>query len=233
MDLSQLEVLYEDNHIIGVNKRAGWLVQGDETGDATLGDLVKHYIKVRHKKPGNVFLGTIHRLDRPVSGLVFFARTSKGLERMNRLFQERAVKKTYWAVCINRPEPLAGKLEHYLVKDHEKNRTKAYNWLSNKAKKGGKKAILNYELKATIGDQHLIEVDPITGRPHQIRIQMKELGCPIKGDMKYGYPRVNRTGKIYLHCKSMSFIHPVSKKEISVEAPLPAGDNIWDLFSDF
>jgi len=189
-------------------------------------------IKIRYKKPGDVFLGVIHRIDRPVSGVVVFARTSKGLQRMNKIFQDREVEKTYWAISMERPKPESGTLEHYLVKDFERNVSKAYGWLSNKAKKGGKKAKLSYNLMGSIGDNHLIQVNPITGRPHQIRVQLKELGSSIKGDVKYGYPKTWRRGNIYLHCKELSFIHPVKKTPVKIEAPLP-DDQIWSLFYDY
>jgi len=229
MDLRDIEVLYEDNHLIAVNKQGGWLVHGDETGDPTLQDLVRHYIKVRYNKPGNVFCGVIHRIDRPVSGIVIFARTSKGLQRMNQVFQNREIQKNYLAVTTSRPEMEEGRVEHYLVKDKERNVTKAYNWLSNKAKKGGKKAISDYKLLASLGDQHLVEVKPITGRPHQIRVQLKELGSTIKGDLKYGYNKTWRRNFIYLHCNELSFMHPIKKVPVTISAP-PPNDQIWNVF---
>lgn len=230
MNLSDIKILYEDNHLIAVQKQGGWLVQGDETGDLPLVEMVREYIRIRYKKPGNVFCGVIHRLDRPVSGVVIFARTSKGLEKMNQVFKDRKITKTYWAICIARPEIEYGHLEHYLVKDEERNVTKAYAELSNRANKQGvKKAELDYELLASLGDHHLLKVNPITGRPHQIRVQLKELGCTIKGDVKYGYPNKWSKSHIYLHCRSLSFLHPVSNEHVEITCNLP-NDQIWGIF---
>ena len=224
-----MQILFEDNHLIAVNKPAGWLVQGDQTGDKTLADFVKEYIKDRYNKPGDVFLGIIHRIDRPVSGVVVFARTSKALERMNRLFQERKVKKTYWAVTAERPEPIEGKLEHYLLKDHQKNKTKAYTQIGRRTAKA-KLSTLDYHLLASIGDNHLLEVNPHTGRPHQIRVQLSTLGTPIKGDLKYGYRKPNVDASIHLHSRKLSFIHPVKKEPVEIVGN-PPPDQIWQLFS--
>ena len=225
---SLLQILYEDNHLIAVNKPAGWLVHADETGDQTLADLVKRYIKDRYDKPGAVFLGVIHRLDRPVSGAVIFARTSKGLERMNRLFAERKVKKTYWAITTERPEPLEGHLVHYIQKDTSRNVAKAYDKVSRRSK-DAKKAELDYRLIGAVGEHHLLEVNPITGRPHQIRVQLSKKGWPIRGDLKYGFKKPNYGGFIHLHCKSMEFIHPVKQEPVKIEAELP-DEQIWRLF---
>ncbi len=230
LDLSQIQVLHEDNHLIAVNKPAGWLVQGDRTGDVPLSEFVKAYIKLRYKKPGDVFLGVIHRLDRPVSGAVIFARTSKGLERMNKLFQERKVEKEYWAVTAQRPSPIEGHLKHYLIKDKERNVTKAYDFKSNRAK-NAKEATLDYKLLATIGEHSLLQVNPITGRPHQIRVQLSRIGCPIRGDIKYGFRRRNQDATIHLHCKSMSFIHPVKKEKVIIKANIP-DEQVWRTFKD-
>ncbi|MEN0003414.1 MAG: RluA family pseudouridine synthase [Bacteroidota bacterium] len=221
-----VQVLYEDNHLIAVNKPGGWLVQGDDTGDKPLSEFTKEYIKVRYKKPGAVFLGVIHRLDRPVSGAVIFARTSKGLTRMNTLFREREIKKTYWAIVEQRPEPIKGHLEHYIHKDATRNIAK----ISNSQKiKAAKKAVLDYELLGQIGTHHLLKVHPLTGRPHQIRVQLAKIGHPIRGDIKYGYRTPNQDGCIHLHCRSMEFIHPVKKVAVKIEAD-PPRDQIWDLF---
>jgi 23S rRNA pseudouridine1911/1915/1917 synthase len=222
------QVLYEDNHLIAVNKPAGVLVQGDETGDTPLSELVKRYIKMQYDKPGDVFLGVIHRIDRPVSGVVVFARTSKALERMNKLFHDREIDKTYWAVTANRPDPLQGHLVHYLVKDHEKNISKALDQPSNR-NKDAKKAELDYELIMQVGDNCLLEVHPITGRPHQIRAQLGKIGCPIRGDVKYGFPALHPGGSILLHCRSLSFEHPIKKERVRITAH-PPDDQIWRLF---
>ena len=223
-----LQILHEDNHLIAVNKPAGWLVQGDETGDTPLSEYVKSYIKDRYNKPGDVFLGVIHRLDRPVSGVVVFARTSKALTRMNKLFADRKIEKTYWAVTNERPEPISGHLTHYIIKDRKRNIAKALDRPSNR-NKDAKKADLDYELIGSIGDNHLLKINPQTGRPHQIRVQLSRLGCPIRGDLKYGYPKANYDASIHLHARSLSFIHPVKKEPVFIEAD-PPDDQIWRLF---
>ncbi|MDX1942388.1 MAG: RluA family pseudouridine synthase [Saprospiraceae bacterium] len=225
-----MQIIYEDNHLIAVNKPSGVLVQGDETGDVPLSELVKDYIKVRYGKPGAVFLGVIHRIDRPVSGVVVFARTSKALERMNKLFQDRKIKKTYWAITANRPEPLSGHLKHYILKDSTKNISKAFDQMSNRAK-DAKEAHLDYELIGQIGIHHLIKVEPLTGRPHQIRVQLSKIDCPIRGDVKYGFPTPNDDGSICLHCRSLAFEHPTLKKEIEITADPPKSQP-WSLFGD-
>lgn len=210
-------VVYEDNHLIVVNKRAGVLVQGDDTGDTTLADFVKDYIKVKYNKPGDVFLGTVHRLDRPVSGLVVFARTSKALERMNELFRKRDVQKTYWAIVRKKPEQKKGKLTHWLVKDEATNKVTAYDYEVPHSQK----AELNYVYVGEINKFHLIEVNPITGRPHQIRVQLASMGCPIRGDVKYGYDKANADGSINLHARRLYFVHPVKKEPMICKAPVP------------
>ena len=222
-----LKILYEDNHLIAVNKPPGLLVHGDRTGDKTLADTVKKYIKDKYKKSGDVFLGVIHRLDRPASGAILFARTSKGLERMNRLFAERKIEKTYWAVTGVRPDPYKGTLEHYISKDHKKNKAKAYN--SPKKAKDAKLARLEYELIGGLGEQFLVEIKLHTGRPHQIRVQLAKIGCPIRGDHKYGFKRHNYDGSIHLHSREMSFVHPVKKEPVTITAKLP-NEQIWNLF---
>jgi 23S rRNA pseudouridine1911/1915/1917 synthase len=228
--MNTLQIIYEDNHLIAVNKPPGALVQGDETGDRPLSEEVKLYIKDRYNKPGDVFLGVIHRLDRPVSGVVIFARTSKALERMNKLFQDRKIEKTYWAIVNERPEPISGKLTHFIQKDKTKNVVKAFDFKSSRAK-DAKEAILEYELIAEIGTQHLLEVHPLTGRPHQIRAQLAKIGCPIRGDLKYGYPRANDDASICLHCRQLAFEHPVTKERVEINAH-PPENQYWRIFSN-
>ena len=219
MDLN-IRVLHEDNHLIAVYKPAGLLVQGDATGDSTLADCVKRYIKDRYNKPGDVFLGIIHRLDRLVSGVVVFARTSKALTRMNELFRDRKVDKTYWAITQSRPPELEDTLVHYLLKDTTKNKTKAYHKIGRRTAKA-KKSRLTYKVIGALGDHTVLEVHPETGRSHQIRVQLATIGCVIKGDVKYGAEYPNDDASIYLHCHQLSFIHPVKKEpvKISVKAP--------------
>ena len=223
-----LQVLFEDNHLIGINKPAGILVQGDETKDLPIGEYIKEYIKVRYKKPGAVFLGVIHRLDRPVSGAMIFARTSKALSRMNEMFKKREVKKIYWAITKERPKPITGELTHYILKDKEKNVVKAYDEPSNRAK-DAKKAVLSYELMAQMDGYCLTKIILKTGRPHQIRVQFAKIGCPIVGDVKYGFNHPNNDGSIHLHCRSLEFIHPVKKDRVYFEAELP-DNRLWNQF---
>ena len=211
-------VVYEDNHIIIVNKTASEIVQGDKTGDTPLSETVKEYLKEKYQKPGNVFIGVTHRLDRPVSGLVLFAKTSKALSRLNEMFKRGEVKKTYWAVVKNRPAQEEGTLSHWMVRNEKQNKSYAYD----KEKPGSKHAILDYRLIAASDNYFLLEVDLKTGRHHQIRCQLAKMGCPIKGDLKYGFARSNPDGSICLHARRISFIHPVSKEQITVEAPLPS-----------
>ncbi len=225
----EITVLYEDNHLIAVNKPPGWLVQGDATGDPTLADWVKAYIKDRYAKPGDVFLGIVHRLDRPVSGVVVFARTSKALERMNALFRDREVEKTYLAVVEKRPEPISGALTHYLVKDESNNTVRGYDEPPRNVR-DAKKAELTYELIGELGAQRLLLVKPLTGRPHQIRVQLSKIGCPIRGDLKYGFEKPNRDASIHLHCRSLSFVHPVTKQRITITGDVP-DEQIWQLFT--
>ena len=220
-----VQVIYEDNHLIAVNKPAGVLVHGDETGDVTLVDAVKQYIKHRYNKPGDVFLGVIHRIDRPVSGVVLFARTSKGLQRMNKIFQERKITKEYLAVVNQRPEPLEGKLTNYLIKDARKNIVRIHK----SEKKGAKKSVTTYKLKAGLNGYFLLEVSPITGRPHQIRVQLANHGCPIVGDLKYGYSRPTQNKSICLHCHKLSFEHPIKKEHVEIEADMPTKE-YWSFF---
>ena len=220
-----MEVVYEDNHIIIVNKRSGEIVQGDKTGDRPLSDIVKDYIKEKYAKPGAVFLGVVHRLDRPVSGLVVFARTSKALSRLNNMFAEGEVHKTYWAITKNAPRDSEGTLTHWLVRNEKQNKSYAYD----QEKPNAKKAILKYRVLSHSDNYSLIEVNLMTGRHHQIRCQLAAMGCPIKGDLKYGAPRSNPDGSISLLSRRVEFVHPVSKETIIAEAPLP-DDKLWKAF---
>ena len=220
-----MTVVYEDNHVIIVNKTASEIVQGDKTGDVPLSETVKQYIKEMYAKPGNVFLGVVHRLDRPVSGLVVFAKTSKALARLNEMFRGGEVKKTYWAIVKQCPPAEEGELVHYLVRNEKQNKSYAYG----REVKGAKKAVLHYRLIGRSENYYLLEVDLKTGRHHQIRCQLAKIGCPIKGDLKYGFPRSNPDGSICLHARTVSFVHPVSKKLIEVTAPLPES-NLWKAF---
>ena len=210
-------ILYEDNHLIILNKRPGDIVQGDKTGDEPLSEIVARFIADRDSKPGKAFIGVSHRLDRPVSGIVLFAKTSKALERMNELFRNGEVEKIYWAVSANIPDPAEGELTHYLVRNEKQNRSKAYS----RPVPGSKEARLRYRLLASGDRYHLIEVELLTGRHHQIRSQLSAIGSQIKGDLKYGAPRSNRDGGISLHARSIKFIHPVKKEEVFVVAPIP------------
>jgi len=221
---SVINVLYEDNHLLIVNKPAGILVQGDSTGDQPLVEVGKAYIKEKYKKPGAVFLGVVHRLDRPVSGVVVFARTSKALARMNAQFRDKETQKTYWALVDNKPPKAQGKLIHWLVKDEKKNKTAAYDTEIDE----GKRSELDYKLVRQAG-KSLLEVQPITGRPHQIRVQLASMGCPIVGDLKYGYPTPNQDGSICLHARSLEFTHPVTKEKMLITAELP-DDQHWNPF---
>ena len=217
-----MQVLYEDNHIIVVNKESGEIVQGDKTGDRPLSEMVKSYIKEAYAKPGAVFIGVVHRLDRPVSGVVVFARTSKALERLNRMFANGEVHKTYWAVTKNMPPSVEGRLENWLVRNEKQNRSYAYDT----EKPNSKRALLDYKVIGSSDNYSLLEVTLLTGRHHQIRCQLAHIGCPIKGDLKYGAKRSNPDGSISLLARSVEFVHPVSKQLIHVEAPLPE-DNLW------
>jgi len=217
-----MNVVYEDNHIIVVNKRSGEIVQGDKTGDTPLSDLVKQYIKEQYAKPGNVFLGVPHRLDRPVSGLVVFARTSKALSRLNEMFRNGQVHKTYWAIVQGRPPRESDELTHWLVRNERQNKSYA----SAGEKPGSKKAVLRYRTLRTGEHYSLLEVELLTGRHHQIRCQLSAIGCPIKGDLKYGARRSNPDGSISLLARRVAFEHPVSKVGIDLEAPLP-DDKLW------
>lgn len=223
-----LEVLYEDNHIIAVNKKISDIVQADKTGDTPLSEEVKAYIKKKYNKPGDVFLGVPHRVDRPVSGVVIFARTSKALTRLNKMFQEheKEITKTYWAIVGNLPAEDHAVLTHYLLRDSEKNKSHAYN----QPKSGTKEATLEYKLLGSSQRYYLLEVKLYTGRHHQIRCQLAKIGCPIKGDLKYGFPRSNEDGGISLHARSISFKHPVSQEQITITAIPPLNDSLWKVF---
>ena len=220
-------ILFEDNHLIAVNKPAGILVQGDSTGDKCLSDYIKAYIKKKYNKPGAVYLGTIHRLDRPVSGIVIFAKTSKALTRMNKMFQDKEVKKTYWALVQKKPRSLSEDLTHWLKKMGDKNITKAHD----KEVKGSKKSTLTYHYIGTANHKYLIEIELGTGRSHQIRAQLSKIGLPISGDLKYGSWK-GKGNYIYLHAKSLSFIHPVTKEKVHLHCDLPDEQN-WNFFKQF
>ena len=220
-----MKVLYEDNHIIVINKAAGEIVQGDKTGDVSLCDTMKQYIKEKYAKPGNVFIGLPHRLDRPVSGIVVFAKTSKALERLNRMFSEGAVKKIYWALTKGIPTPAEADIDSWILRNEKMNKSFSYP----KEVKGAKHALLHYRLVAASQNYNLIEVELKTGRHHQIRCQLSSIGCPIKGDLKYGAQRSNPDGSISLHARYIEFVHPVSKEQIAITAPLP-DDRLWQSF---
>ena len=217
-----LEVLYEDNHIIAVNKRASEIVQGDKTGDRPLPEYVKDHIRKKYNKPGKVFLGVVHRLDRPVSGVILFARTSKALTRLNEMFREKKVRKIYWAIIKNKPQKSKNTLIHYLLKNQSKNKSQAFI----KKYKNALRSELSYKLIHSLENYHLLEVCPKTGRHHQIRAQLAKIGCPIKGDIKYGFNRTNNDKSIHLHARKIDFMHPVNKELISITAPTP-NDTLW------
>jgi 23S rRNA pseudouridine1911/1915/1917 synthase len=218
-----LQILYEDNHLIVVNKRAGDLVQGDKTGDLPLGEIIKQYIAEKYNKPGAVFLGVVHRLDRPTTGIVVFAKTSKALERLNKMFKERETKKTYWAVVKNLPPKEKETLTHFLKRNPKQNKSYAYE----KEVPESKKAILEYQILKKLNNYFLLEIDLHTGRHHQIRSQLAAIGCPIKGDLKYGFDRSNPDGSIHLHARKLVLIHPVKKEEMTFLAA-PPDEVIWN-----
>lgn len=224
--ISAENILFEDNHIIIINKLPSQIVQGDKTGDSTLADLVKSYLKVKYNKPGEVFLGVVHRLDRPVSGAVIFARTSKALTRLNELIKNREVKKTYWAVVKNLPPKDKDTLINFLRRDEARNKS----FITTQNLENAQRASLSYSLIASSDNYHLLQVDLQTGRHHQIRAQLAGIGCPIKGDLKYGYSRSNENGSIHLHARELSFTHPVTLNPVFVVAKAPK-DPIWDFFS--
>jgi len=223
---TRMEILFEDNHIIAVNKQVSDIVQGDKTGDETLADQVKLYIARKYNKPGAVFLGVVHRIDRPVSGVVLFARTSKALARLNEMIAKRQIRKTYWAVVKNRPPADSGTIEHYLVRNTTQNKSYAYD----REVTGSQRAILSYEIAAVGNGCYYLEIDLQTGRHHQIRAQLAKIGCAIKGDLKYGFDSANRDGGIHLHARKIEFIHPVTKASVAIVAPTPK-DPLWDDFT--
>lgn len=217
------QIVYEDNHLLVINKKVGQLVQGDKTGDESLLDSIKNYIKIRDNKPGNVFLGLVHRIDRPTSGLVIYAKTSKALSRLTQMVKNREVKKTYWAVVPKEMIPQSQRLVHYLQKNGKNNKAIVFTKVTD----GAKEAILTYNIIKTLDNYHLLEIDLETGRHHQIRAQLSKTGVPIKGDLKYGSPRSNPDGGINLHARKLEFVHPVTKESIEIIAPVPQNDAIW------
>ncbi|MCQ2203437.1 MAG: RluA family pseudouridine synthase [Bacteroidales bacterium] len=223
--MAGLEILYEDNHIIAVNKSSSEIVQADKTGDETLADKVKAYIKEKYNKPGDVFLGVVHRIDRPVSGVVLFARTSKALARLNQMFADKTIKKIYLAITQNRPPKVEDEVHHYMSKNEEKNRA----LVSISQRTGYKEAVLKYRLVSSTSNINLLEIELMTGRHHQIRAQLSRIGCPIRGDLKYGAKRSNEGGGINLHSRSLEFIHPVKNEPIKIVAPLPK-ESVWEAF---
>jgi len=222
-----MTILYEDNHIIAVNKSNSEIVQGDKTGDTPLSDLLKAYIKEKYAKAGDVFLGVPHRVDRPVSGVVLFARTSKALERLNEMFATQQIRKTYWAIVKNAPPEAEGRLEHYLTRNEKQNKSYA----SLTPKKDAKRAVLSYRIASKSDNYYLLEIELETGRHHQIRAQLAAIGCPIKGDLKYGFARSNPDGGICLHARKVEFTHPVSKIHIEITAPTPENEKLWKILS--
>ena len=222
-DKTNLQVLHEDNHLIVINKRVGDIVQGDKTGDKPLSEVIKEYIKDKYNKPGEVFLGVIHRLDRPTTGIVLFAKTSKALTRMNTLFSNRETQKTYWAIVKNKPENSEDKLVHYLKRNEKNNTSKAHA----KEVPESKIASLDYKIIASLQNYYALEINLHTGRHHQIRAQLAAIGSPIKGDLKYGFDRSNPDGGIHLHARKLVFTHPVTKENIEITAPTP-NDSIWN-----
>lgn len=223
-----MQILFEDNHLIAVNKQPGQIVQGDKTGDKTLGDFLKDYLRNKYQKQGNIFIGTIHRLDRPVSGVVLYAKTSKGLERMNEQFREKEIQKTYWAIVESMPVSPSGSLSHYLLKNEKQNKS----YVVAKEKAGALKSELDYTLITSSDKYHLLEVSPKTGRHHQIRVQLSTIGCIIKGDLKYGAKRSNPDGSICLHARQIEFTHPVKKEPVIITAN-PPDNPLWNYFLNF
>ena len=223
MEQKGIEVLYEDNHIIAINKRPSDIVQGDKTGDEPLSEKVKQFLRNKYDKPGEVFCGVVHRIDRPVSGVVLFAKTSKALSRLNELFRTKDITKTYWAVVKNKPKEMEGTLVHYMIKDEAKNKSRAYA----EPRKGALKSELHYKVIAKTDTYYLLEVNPITGRHHQIRVQLSTMGSPIKGDIKYGFDRTNKDASIHLHARKIEFTHPVKQTPMCIIAP-PPDEVVWN-----
>ncbi|MGK6351037.1 RluA family pseudouridine synthase [Parapedobacter sp. DT-150] len=228
MPITDKDVIYEDNHLLAINKRAGYLVQADTGGDESMEQMINRYLTQKYSKPNGAFVGVVHRLDRPVSGLILFAKTSKGLERMQELFKDREIQKTYWAVVRQPPAEPENKLVHWLSRDRTQNITKVHA----ETAEGRVYAELSYKLLGELGGYYLIEVYPVTGRTHQIRAQLASMGCPIVGDHKYGYPRGSLRRTICLHAKKLSFVHPIRKEPMELHAPLPK-DGFWDRFEVF
>lgn len=224
--ISDKDILFEDNHLIAINKRGGDIVQVDNSGDKSLEDMVNEYLTVKYNKPNGAFVGVIHRLDRPVSGMILMAKTSKGLDRMNRFFHDRKVQKTYLAIVKERPAKMAGKLCNWLLRDRKKMITKAYD----REVKNGSYAELDYEVIGQLDGYYLLKINPLTGRTHQIRCQLAYMGCPIVGDNKYGYPRGSTKRTICLHSRSLAFEHPVKEEHMLIEAPVPV-DGFWEKFN--
>jgi 23S rRNA pseudouridine1911/1915/1917 synthase len=219
---TSLQILHEDNHLIVINKRPSDIVQGDKTGDVALPEIIKEFLKKKYDKPGNVFCGVVHRLDRPTSGALIFAKTSKGLSRMNEQFRDKTTRKVYWAIVENKPNSASATLNHFLLKNEKQNKS----YVHQNEVKGSKKAVLSYTLRASSDNYHLLEVELETGRHHQIRAQLAHIGCCIKGDVKYGAKRSNPDGSIHLHARLLEFTHPTSKEFISIQAPTPV-DSLW------
>ncbi len=224
----ELDVLFEDNHIIAINKKSSQLVQGDKTNDEPLSEYVKKYLKLKYDKPGEVFLGVVHRLDRPVSGIVLFAKTSKALSRLNELFRTKNIQKTYWAIVKNEPKKQEDRLINYLIKNEKTNKSKAFD----EERKGALRSELSYKVVGKTDNYYLLEVLPVTGRHHQIRVQLSHMGCPIKGDLKYGFDRSNKDASIHLHARKIEFIHPVKNEPIIIVAKPPV-DPIWNAIGNF
>ncbi|MCD6067421.1 MAG: pseudouridine synthase [Bacteroidetes bacterium] len=220
---STIEVLYEDNHIIAINKKPSDIVQGDKTGDEPLSEKVKQFLRNKYDKPGEVFCGVVHRIDRPVSGVVLFAKTSKALTRLNELFRTKDIKKTYWAVVKNKPKEEEGTLLHYLIKDEQKNKSRGYA----EPRKGALKSELHYKVLVKTDTYFMLEVNPITGRHHQIRVQLSAMGSPIKGDIKYGFDRTNKDASIHLHARKIEFTHPIKQTPLTIVAPTP-DEVVWN-----
>jgi len=227
-NFSEDQIIFEDNHLLVINKKAGQLVQGDKTGDLSLLELIKDFIKKRDEKPGNVFLGLVHRIDRPTSGLVIYAKTSKALSRLTVMVKNREVKKTYWAIVSKEMIPKSQRLVHYLQKNEKTNKATVFV----KETEGAKESILTYNVIKTLDNYQLLEIDLETGRHHQIRAQLSKIGVPIKGDLKYGAPRSNPDGGISLHARKLQFIHPVTKENIEIAAPVPQNDAVWKACED-
>jgi 23S rRNA pseudouridine1911/1915/1917 synthase len=223
--ITEENILFEDNHLIVVNKKSGQIVQGDKTGDTPLNELLKDFLKEKYQKPGNVFAGTIHRIDRPVSGLVLFAKTSKALARMNELFQKKEIQKTYWAIVKDKPPKSSDTLIDFLFKNEKQNKS----YVARGQRKDALKSELNYKLIKSSDNYHLLEIKPITGRHHQIRVQLAHIGSPIKGDLKYGFDRSNPDGSICLHARQVDFMHPIKDEPLQIIAPVPE-DKLWQYF---